>query len=94
MRRAIDKESAKSLVAAAKIAAATLSKAASGARTEAERRAKDAALARKKAREALERVAFLSLKEKEREVKASANGLGLVQEQKMKPRINSSVLES
>ncbi|OWM63245.1 uncharacterized protein LOC116192797 [Punica granatum] len=94
-RRAIDKESAKALVAAARIAAATMSKAAHTARIEAERRVKEAALARKRAREALERVAFLSLKEKERELKVTANGgLGIVQEQKMKPRVTSSVLEN
>lgn len=93
-RRAMDKESARALVAAARIAAATMSKAAHTARIEAERRVKEAALARKRAREALERVASLSLKEKERELKMTVNGgLGIVQEQKMKPRVGSSVLD-
>lgn len=94
-RRAIDKESARALVAAARIAAATMNRAAQTARIEAERRVKEAASARKRAREALERVALLSLKEKERELKVTVNGgLGIVQEQKMKPRVSSSVLDN
>ena len=52
------------LLAAAKIAAASMSKAAVAARVEAEKRAKDAANTRKRAREALEHVAFLVAKEK------------------------------
>lgn len=57
-RRVIDKEAAKALVEAARIAAATMSKAVHTTRIETERRVKEAALARKWAREALERVAF------------------------------------
>ncbi|KAK4802854.1 hypothetical protein SAY86_001057 [Trapa natans] len=91
-RRVIDKDSAKVLVAAARIAAATMSKAAHTARIEAERRVKEAALARKRAREALERVAYLSLKEEE--LKMTVNScVGIVQEQKMKPRASNSVVE-
>ncbi|KAI4335109.1 hypothetical protein L6164_013787 [Bauhinia variegata] len=62
--RAIKIESAKVLVAAARIAAASMCKAAAAARIDAERRAKEAALARKKAREALEHVAYIVAKEK------------------------------
>ncbi|XP_056165403.1 uncharacterized protein LOC115687472 [Syzygium oleosum] len=88
VRRVIDRESAKALVAAAKIACATMSKAAAIARVEAERRVKEAALARKRAREALERVAFLTLKEKERDLKVGvANGVGFAPEHKVKPRV-------
>ncbi|KAK4742716.1 hypothetical protein SAY87_000717 [Trapa incisa] len=93
-RRVIDKDSAKVLVAAARIAAVTMNKAAHTARIEAERRVKEAALARKRAREALERVSFLSLKEKE-ELKMVVNGgLGTVQEKKMKPRVSNSAQEN
>ncbi|KAJ9181737.1 hypothetical protein P3X46_005800 [Hevea brasiliensis] len=63
--RPIDKDSARALVAAAKIAAVSMTKAAAVARVEAERRVKEAALAKKRAREALERLAFLAAKEKE-----------------------------
>ena len=65
--KAIDKESAKALLAAAKIAAASMNKAAATAQAEAEKRVKDASLAKKKAKEALERLAFLVLKDKDKE---------------------------
>lgn len=95
MRRVIDRASAKALVAAAKIACATMSKAAAIARVEAERRVKEAALARKRAREALERVAYLTLKEKERDLKAGVvNGVGFVPEQKVRARVISNVVEN
>lgn len=63
--RAIDMQSARVLVAAARIAASSMTKAAAAARIDAERRCKEASLARKKAREALERVAYLVAKEKD-----------------------------
>ncbi|KAI3423317.1 uncharacterized protein J3R85_011043 [Psidium guajava] len=95
VRRVIDRASAKALVAAAKIACATMSKAAAIARVEAERRVKEAALARKRAREALERVAYLTLKEKERDLKAGVvNGVGFVPEQKVRARVISNVVEN
>lgn len=95
VRRVIDKESAKALVAAAKIACATMSKGVANARVDAERRVKEAALARKRAREALERVAFLTLKEKERDLKMGVvNGVGFVPEQKVKARNISNVVEN
>uniref|UniRef100_A0A2P2NHM7 Uncharacterized protein n=1 Tax=Rhizophora mucronata TaxID=61149 RepID=A0A2P2NHM7_RHIMU len=59
-RRAIDRDSAKALVAAAKLAALSMAKAATLARVEAERRAKEAASAKKRARDALEELAFLT----------------------------------
>lgn len=62
--RVIDKKAAKVLLAAARIAAVSMSKAAVAARAEAERRAKEAAFTRKRAREALEHVAYLVAKEK------------------------------
>ncbi|EEF43189.1 uncharacterized protein LOC8261350 [Ricinus communis] len=60
----IDIDSARALVAAAKIAAVSMAKAAALARLEAERRVKEATLAKKRAREALERLAFLSAQDK------------------------------
>lgn len=47
------------LVAAARIAAASMTKAAAAARFDAERRAKEAAVARRKAKEALENLASI-----------------------------------
>lgn len=64
--RVIDKKAAKVLLAAAKIASASMNKAAVAAREEAVRRAKEAAIARKRAREALEHVAYLVAREKAR----------------------------
>lgn len=62
--RVIDKKNAKILLAAAKISAVSMSKAAVAARAEAERRAKDAAFTRKRAIAALEHVAYLVAREK------------------------------
>lgn len=59
----MDVGSAKALVAAAKIAALSMSKAAAVARVEAERRVKEAALAKKRAREALESLLYLAAEE-------------------------------
>ncbi|KAL2536909.1 uncharacterized protein Fot_18300 [Forsythia ovata] len=69
--RVIDKTAAKILLAAAKIAAASMSKAAVAARAEAERRAKEAAFTRKRAKEALEHVAYLVVREKVRKKEAA-----------------------
>lgn len=62
--RVVDMKAAKVLLAAAKIAAGTVNKAALAARLEAERRAKEAAFTRKRAREALEHVAYLTARDK------------------------------
>ncbi|KAL3752442.1 uncharacterized protein LOC104434078 [Eucalyptus grandis] len=95
VRRVIDRESAKALVAAAKIACTTMSKAAANERFKAEVKVKEAALARKRAREALERVAFLTLREKERDLKAGVvNGVGFAPEQKVKARVIGNVAEN
>ncbi|XP_010270989.1 PREDICTED: uncharacterized protein LOC104607149 [Nelumbo nucifera] len=66
-RRVLDQKSAKVFLASAKIAAVSMSKAAAVARIEAERRVKEASVTKKRAREALERVAFLVAKEKEKD---------------------------
>lgn len=60
----MDRDSAKKLLAAAKIASVSMNKAAVAAKAEAERRAKDAAYARKRAKEALDHVSYLLTKEK------------------------------
>ncbi|KAL9248444.1 hypothetical protein AKJ16_DCAP00546, partial [Drosera capensis] len=65
----IDERAAKVLVAAARIAADSMRKAAGLARVEAERRVKEAAVARKRAREALERIVQLSAREGERGIR-------------------------
>ncbi|KAF3654684.1 hypothetical protein P3S67_019130 [Capsicum chacoense] len=62
--RVVDMKAAKVLLTAAKIAAASLNRAALAARVEAERRAKEAAFTRKRAREAIEHVAYLTAREK------------------------------
>ncbi|XP_010544131.1 PREDICTED: uncharacterized protein LOC104816841 [Tarenaya hassleriana] len=66
--RFIDKRLADILLCAAKIAAASMTKAVSAARCDADRRAREAALARKRAREALEHVVMLAGKERARAV--------------------------
>ncbi|XP_075501927.1 uncharacterized protein LOC142539993 [Primulina tabacum] len=60
----IDRDAARKLLAAAKIASTSMNKAVVAAKSEAERRTKEAAFARKRAKEALEHVAYLVVKEK------------------------------
>ncbi|KAL2464453.1 zinc finger protein [Forsythia ovata] len=69
----ITKDLAKQLVAAAKIASMSLHKAAAIARENAEKRATEAVMARKRAKEALDKVAFLMLKEAEEDSRSSSN---------------------
>ncbi|KAE8683380.1 Ribosomal protein L3 plastid isoform 1 [Hibiscus syriacus] len=61
--RVINKEAAKALLAASKITAVSMTKAAAVAKLEAERRVKEATLAKKRAKEALERLALLVRKD-------------------------------
>ncbi|KAL6008839.1 hypothetical protein ACLOJK_022065 [Asimina triloba] len=63
--RALDLKSAKALVAAAQIASLSMSRAAAAARFEAERKARESAVARKRAKEALDRVTLVALRRKE-----------------------------
>ncbi|KAG4942345.1 hypothetical protein JHK85_046991 [Glycine max] len=60
---AVDVQSAKVLVTAARIAAVSMSKAAAAARYDAERRAREAAVARKRAKDALEHLAEILARE-------------------------------
>ncbi|XP_042474844.1 uncharacterized protein LOC122056946 [Macadamia integrifolia] len=73
----IDQKLAKVFLSAARIAASSMAKAAAAYRVDAERRVKEAALTRKRAKEALERVAFLMAKEEEKE-KEERKGKGLI----------------
>lgn len=77
--RAIDKKGAKVLLAAARVASITMNKAAVAARAEAERRAKEAAFTKKRARESLENLVYLMAKEKKKNLKtATAANSGIV----------------
>ncbi|XP_058076908.1 uncharacterized protein LOC131225398 [Magnolia sinica] len=89
MLRTIDAKLAKVLLAAAHIAAVSMNRAAATARIEAERKVRESAIARKRARDALERVSLVALKGREsKEVPASVPG---VAEQKRKLKGNSAV---
>ncbi|XP_057798295.1 uncharacterized protein LOC131014359 [Salvia miltiorrhiza] len=74
--RVMDRDAAKMLLAAAKIASTSMNKAAVAAKAEAERRVKEAAYTRKRAKEALEHVAHLVIKEKARRKEAVLVGRG------------------
>lgn len=75
-RRLVDLAAATVLLAAARVAAASMTRAAVAARADAERKAREAALARKRAREMLERV--FSLSKKARLEKKVETGVGMV----------------
>ncbi|KAG1365025.1 hypothetical protein COCNU_12G000250 [Cocos nucifera] len=75
--RSFDLTSAKVLLAAARLAAASMNRAAVALRAEAERKVREAALSRKRAREMLETVFTLSKMEKERK-KKEANEAAVV----------------
>ncbi|KAL6514754.1 hypothetical protein OROGR_020333 [Orobanche gracilis] len=78
--RVMDRDSAKKLLAAAKIASMLMNKAAVAAKADAERRAKDAAYTLKRAKEALEYVTHLTMKEnlrKKEAVLAGSSGVGI-----------------
>lgn len=72
--RVMDRDAAKMLLAAAKIASTSMNKAAVAAKAEAERRVKEAAYTRKRAKEALEHVAHMVIKEKARRKEAALGG--------------------
>ncbi|CAJ1940670.1 unnamed protein product [Sphenostylis stenocarpa] len=73
---AVDVQSAKVLVAAARIAAVSMSKAAAAARFDAERRAREAAVARKRAKEALEHLAEILALEHDEELNGDVSAGG------------------
>ncbi|XP_072984249.1 uncharacterized protein [Typha latifolia] len=73
-RREIDLDSAKVLLAASTLAAASMNRAMVSARLEAERKAKEAALSRKRAKESIEK--FISISKKEREKTNAVKGSG------------------
>ncbi|CAK9170124.1 unnamed protein product [Ilex paraguariensis] len=84
-RTVINEDLAKQLVAAARIAAASMNKAAVVATVEAERRVKEAAVARGRAKEALERVAYLVAKEK-------LESTSMPGQHKVKPQVDTCTL--
>ncbi|XWS53439.1 hypothetical protein CRYUN_Cryun10bG0001600 [Craigia yunnanensis] len=92
-KRVIDKEAAKALLAAAKISVASMSKAAAVARVEAERRVKEATLAKKRAKEALDRLAFLDRKDNDR-LKSSLIGIPKSKAATANPKTNALSLPS
>ncbi|CAH2038474.1 unnamed protein product [Thlaspi arvense] len=98
--RSVDKSLSEAFLCAAKIAASSMNKAVTAAKCEAERRGREAAVARKRAREALEDVVKLEAKEKARlaipkpkeasvEVSASRD-----QKPKMSPASNGAAKET
>ncbi|KAL7237722.1 hypothetical protein ACSBR2_003927 [Camellia fascicularis] len=94
----IDLKAAKVLLVAARIAAASMSKAAVTARAEAERRVKEAAFTRKRAREALEHVGFLFAKDKlihkcGNNNNNNASSVGVVKVEAVKNRIGNQGLD-
>uniref|UniRef100_A0A1D1XKM8 Transcription factor bHLH131 n=1 Tax=Anthurium amnicola TaxID=1678845 RepID=A0A1D1XKM8_9ARAE len=64
--RTVDRESAKVLLCAARLASASMNRAVAFARSEAERKAKDAVVARKKAKEMLEKALTAAKREREK----------------------------
>ncbi|OVA16650.1 hypothetical protein BVC80_1543g84 [Macleaya cordata] len=93
---AINLNMAKVLLAASKIASILMNKAASAARMEAEKRVREAAFTRKKAKEALEKVNGFAYEEKEKNGKETARmeivpSSVVEEEQKKKSRGNSAV---
>lgn len=72
--RDVDGKSAKAIVAAARVAAQSMRRAAADARAVAEMKIKNAALAKKQATLSLERLAYLVLQEKDRNGYANSNG--------------------
>ncbi|KAG6478975.1 hypothetical protein ZIOFF_062425 [Zingiber officinale] len=95
--KSVDLKSAKVLLAAAQLAAASMSRAASSSRADSDRKVKEAAIATKRAREALERVILLSKAEKEKKKSEAHPNVSLsskpevVDHKKKMPKLNSAV---
>ncbi|KAL5981676.1 hypothetical protein ACLOJK_015739 [Asimina triloba] len=87
---AIDQRSAKVLLAAARVSAASMGRALAVARMEVDRKVKEAAAARKRAREALERVEWIALMEKNKNLQGLPTTAPEA-EQKKRPKANSAV---
>lgn len=95
--KSIDLKSSKVLLAAAKLAAASIGRAAACTRADAERKTKEAVVARKRAREALEKVLLLSQSEKEKknrvayQIAAPSPKPQVVDSKKKMPKLSSTV---
>ncbi|WOL16412.1 hypothetical protein Cni_G25199 [Canna indica] len=97
--KTVDLKSGKVHLAAAQLAAASIGRAVVSARADTERKVREAAVAKKRAREALERVLLLSQAEKELKKKNDANLISTaipkseVMDQKKKmPKLSSTVV--
>ncbi|XP_073106800.1 uncharacterized protein [Elaeis guineensis] len=95
-QRSFDLTSAKVLLAATRLSVASMSRAAAAARAEAERKVREAALARKRAREMLERVFTLSKMEKEKKKKEANEAVvvpvpEVAETKKKMPKLSSTV---
>ncbi|XP_008805072.2 uncharacterized protein LOC103718161 [Phoenix dactylifera] len=95
-QRSFDLTSAKVLLAATRLSVASMSRAAVAARAEAERKVREAALSRKRAREMLERVFTLSKMEKEKKMKEANEAVvvpvpEVTEPKKKMPKLSSTV---
>ncbi|KFK43253.1 hypothetical protein AALP_AA1G099700 [Arabis alpina] len=91
--RSVDKSLSEAFFCAAKIASSSMNKAVSAARCDAERRCREAALAKKRAREALEDVVTLDAKEKTRSVIPKLKEACIEISREQKPKLNGAVKE-
>ncbi|EOA36734.1 hypothetical protein CARUB_v10012528mg [Capsella rubella] len=95
--RSVDKTLSEAFLCAAKIAASSMNKAVIAAKCDADRRGREAALARKRAREALEHVVMLDEKEKARSVmpklKESSVDRVIDQKPKLSPASNNGTVK-
>ncbi|CAN8305750.1 unnamed protein product [Cochlearia groenlandica] len=89
--RSVDKSLSEAFYCAAKIASSSMNKAVAAAKCDAQRRGTEAALARKRAREALEHVVFLEAKEKAKLVvpKVKEASLEVSAKAEQKPKVSN-----
>nr|BAF02078.1 hypothetical protein [Arabidopsis thaliana] len=91
--RFVDKALSEAFLCAAKIAASSMNKAVMTAKCETDRRGKEAALAKKRAREALEQVVMLDAKEKARSVVPKLKEAPVDQKPKLSPASNGATVK-
>lgn len=89
--RAIDRDSAKVLLVAARLASASMSRAVAFARSEAERKAKDAVVAKKKAKEMLEKVLVAAKREREKRSDVRGPARAVPELQKVPMKVGNAV---
>ncbi|KAG7653666.1 hypothetical protein ISN44_As01g009050 [Arabidopsis suecica] len=91
--RSVDKSLSQAFLCAAKIAASSMNKAVMAAKCDADRRGREAALAKKRAREALEHVVMLDAKEKARSVVPKLKEASVDQKPKLSPASNGGTVK-